>query len=1198
MRLCLLLGLLLCCSSVFAGLPETPQFRQVTVADGLPSSTLYAVTQDKKGYLWIASKDGLARYDGVSYKIYRYEPGNENALPGNVVQALYVDPQDRLWIAIEGQGISRLSADRRSFTHFRKSSHPEMGSDDVWAMTMTADGALWFGTFAGGLHRMDATGNITRFISDKSNLNSLPTDTILSLATNTKNQLWIGTTKGLSVWDGSKFARIRLGDTFDTFIMQLAGDKDGTMWVGTKKGLLHISVTGEKIGEVLLPQKPITGLWQDQQGALWFSDGPTIFQWHNGQLFSYMLDSKTPAKIYGVFEDHEGGFWFPTEDRGLLRLTADWRNFSVFMHEENSNSLSGVAMLAASEANQNEAWILSQGGGLDLVNLGNGKVKRVLTDIKSWTQNLWSVLQTRDGTVWLGHSKGIAHFNPVSGDIKHFRSDSGAQNILPGGVRLLIQTKNGLLWSASYGAGVQAQDETGRVVYKIIPGDGKGLESSDPDQFALSPDGDLWLATARGLLRWDDNAEKFFLIEGGPAERVDAFSFVAADTVWVHRVGVLEAFQWNGRKLQSMRRITSDDGLPPVEVGSILPDRSGDLWITTTRGLLRYDVLINRFRIFGERDGLPSQEFDMQPALLTSGGLVLAGNAKGLVIFDPIKVRKQSVLSPLLLDRLSVLRDEDRVSFPETSSIIQMQPGDRDLTVTLRLLSFADSSTHRYSFFLRGYDTDWIDAGASGERVFSNLPAGNYRLEAKAANADGQWSAPLQLKLTVQPPWWKTAWANMLWVLLFCVAVISLALFYRNRLAVLNEQELRDQERVLAQQNSLAKSRFLATLGHEIRTPMTGLMGMAELLQSGELSLQQRQRVTAIQGAGQHLLQLVNDVLDLAQIEAGKLRLHADVFNLEILVLEVCDLLRPLAEIKGLSFDCIIEKNAPGFCIGDAGRVRQILLNLGNNAIKFTERGSVVIKTSGLSPNGLQFHVSDTGPGMSNDQQARLFQRFEQAEGHLTSQRYGGSGLGLAICQELAEAMNGHIQVESSLGHGAVFVVELPLQNSDAAAPSIFPRSSPASQSMPMSILLVEDDALVADVLCEMLQRLGHRVAHVHQGMLALSELAVRDFDLALIDLDLPGIDGLELARLIFIEGLSLPLVALTARTDKQAESAAMAVGMKAFIRKPVSASDLEALIQTFMPTDVRNNQPQQDIHQNAGESCRHNGSNDINDTK
>ncbi|MEO8000902.1 MAG: two-component regulator propeller domain-containing protein [Arenimonas sp.] len=1168
MRLCLLLGLVLCCSSVLASLPETPQFRQLTVADGLPSSTLYAVTQDKKGYLWIASKDGLARYDGIGYKIYRSAPGDDNALPGNVVQVLYVDKQDRLWIATEGQGISSFNADRTNFTHFRKSNHPEMGSDDIWAMTSTADGALWFGTFGGGLHRMDTTGKIKRFMPVKNNLNSLPADTILSLAVDTKDRLWIGTTKGLCFWNGTKFIRIRSGELLDTFILQLLGDKDGSIWVGTKKGLLHLSATGDKIGEVLLPEKPITGLWQDQQGAVWFSDGPNIYQWRELQLISYKPDMQTPANIYGVFEDHEGGFWFPTQDRGLLRLPAGWRNFSVFRHDVgDKKTLSGSVVYSASEAAQRAVWLVS-GDGLDKIDLVNGNVERVLVDAQNWTTQIWSVLQTSSDVVWLGHSKGLTRFEPKTLKLTHFSNDAAKQVALPGAVRLLMQTSDGLIWAASYGGGIEAHDESGRVVHSIVPGDGKGLQSTDPDQFALGPEGELWVATAEGLLRWNDDVEKFISIEGGPVDRVDAFSFLAADTVWVHRMGVLEAFQWNGKKLQSLRRVTGDDGLPPVEVGSILPDRSGNLWLTTPRGLLRYNVLINQFRMFGERDGLPSQEFDMQPALMTSNGLALVGTAKGLVIFDPIKIRNQSILSPLVLDGLSVRRDENRVTFPVAASTIDLQPNDRDLTISLRLLSFADAPTHRYRFLLNGYDRDWVDTGASGERVFSSLPAGNYQLEAKAADAEGRWSVPLKLKLVVHPPWWKTGWAQMLWILIFCAIVLGMALFYRNRLQLLNDQRLREQEREIAQQNSLAKSRFLATLGHEIRTPMMGVLGMAELLQGSELNLQQKHRVKAIQNAGQHLLHLVNDVLDLAQIEAGKLRLHDENFDVKTLVLEVCDLLRTLAEMKGLGFSCIIDKSTPGFCMGDSGRIRQILLNLGNNAIKFTEQGRVMVRAFGLTPHGLQLQVLDTGPGMSAEQQARLFQRFEQAEGNRTNQRYGGSGLGLAICQELASAMGGHVEIKSSLGQGALFVVELPLHNGSEAIICEMMRATNQVINPTLRILLVEDDLLVAEVLSELLSGQGHCVVHAHQGMQALSELATQYFDIALLDLDLPGLDGLELARLVLAQGYQLPMIAITARADAEAESGALAAGMKAFIRKPVSSDDLQAVLQAFVVVD------------------------------
>ncbi len=281
MRLCLWFGLLLFCPVVFASLPETPQFRQLTVADGLPSSTLYAITQDRKGYLWIASKDGLARYDGVGYKTFRYAPGDENALPGNVVQTLHVDSRDQLWLTIEGHGISRLNAERNDFSHFRKSTHPAMGSDDIWAITSTPDGDTWFGGFGGGLHRMDGDGQIKRFMPIKNDANSLPGDTILSLALDAKNRLWIGTTKGLCYLSGNKFVKVRAGEILDGYIMQLIADADGSLWVGTNRGLVHLSAAGLQIGEVLLPGSPITGLWQDKHGAVWLSDGPTVYQWRN-----------------------------------------------------------------------------------------------------------------------------------------------------------------------------------------------------------------------------------------------------------------------------------------------------------------------------------------------------------------------------------------------------------------------------------------------------------------------------------------------------------------------------------------------------------------------------------------------------------------------------------------------------------------------------------------------------------------------------------------------------------------------------------------------------------------------------------------------------------------------------------------------------------------------------------------------------
>jgi CheY-like chemotaxis protein len=321
---------------------------------------------------------------------------------------------------------------------------------------------------------------------------------------------------------------------------------------------------------------------------------------------------------------------------------------------------------------------------------------------------------------------------------------------------------------------------------------------------------------------------------------------------------------------------------------------------------------------------------------------------------------------------------------------------------------------------------------------------------------------------------------------------------------------------------------------------------MAELLQGSALDPGQRAQVEAIQRAGGHLLRLVNDALDLARIEAGRLPLEVSAFELRPLLDEVAGLLQPLAAAKPLSFVLQADPALPVAFEGDATRLRQILFNLGHNAIKFCAHGEVRLRVSPRSPEGLVLEVEDTGPGLDAEQQVRLFQRFEAGS-------RSGSGLGLAISQELAMAMGGSIRVRSEPGQGACFRVELPLP----AAPPPFPLAPPRGHAAPRRVLLVEDEPLVAEVVTALLQRQGHQVVRAPQGLAALAELETGVFDLALLDLDLPGIDGIALARLVRARGHTLPMLALTARSDPAAEPAARAAGMDGFLRKPVTGDVL-----------------------------------------
>jgi signal transduction histidine kinase/ActR/RegA family two-component response regulator len=413
------------------------------------------------------------------------------------------------------------------------------------------------------------------------------------------------------------------------------------------------------------------------------------------------------------------------------------------------------------------------------------------------------------------------------------------------------------------------------------------------------------------------------------------------------------------------------------------------------------------------------------------------------------------------------------------------------------------------------------------------------------------------LKIEVQAPPWARWWAWLGYVLLLLAAVWLGLGSWRRRLARRHHMEMVEQQRQMAEAASAAKTQFLATLSHEIRTPMTGVMGMAELLLSTPLSPLQHDYTQAMQRSGDMLLKLLNDALDLARIEAGKLELEPALFDPRQLLDDVTQLEQGLAHTKGIRFVLDVADDLPEQLLGDALRIKQVLLNLANNALKFTEHGHVTLRAQ-RTAEGLLFSVSDTGPGIPEASQARLFQRFEQADG---PQRRAGSGLGLAICRELVDMMGGSIELESRLAHGSTFRVRLPLAEPTATP---FSPSRDAATDRRYRLLLVEDDTIVAAVIRGLLEREGHSVVHVTNGLAALAELAQVGFEAVLLDLDLPGVDGFQIARLIRQRepaGTHLPIIAVTARSGSEDETRARAAGMDDFLRKPLSGEQLSGAL-------------------------------------
>nr|KAJ9631540.1 hypothetical protein H2204_007986 [Knufia peltigerae] len=1117
------------------------------------------MAEDRYGYLWIATNDGLARYDGRNYRIWRSEDG----LRDNRIWSVLVDARNELWIGTENAGLVRMSADRRQLRFYDRSSQPLMGSNTVWSLAATPDGAIWFGTHEGGLYRLDSNDRLQRFLPEANNPRSLPAASVPYLATLADGSLWVGTKHGVARWTGTDFERIG-GDLVPSLLINgLTAEPDGSLWISTLAGATVRRPDGrfESVPWTLPAGDQVLGMMlRDEQGGHWLDTRSGLGRGIDGRyqtvpLYSAIARGLVRPNWTGAYEDREGGIWLASTNAGLWHLLPRWWQFSVFSRlEDDPSSLRNSYVLGTSPSSNGGVWTVGSHGALDRFNPRTGVIEQHRTFVNGmhW---LTSVREDRQGRVWVGSTDALMRYDPRRGELRRWGRDSGADATMEGNIEAMMTCDGDSLW-LMLAAGLQQRDLDGHVRRQLDNGQ-EGLQAGQLNlDVECGPQDRIWLASSRGLLQWQPDAQRFQPVPGAPATAVYALHVGKDGQVWLSEDGRLSRYLWSQGRLERQAVVGAEQGYPAISATGLVVDAQGVAWATSARGLVRVSADGESVRLYGVHDGLPSQEFREHTLIASASGRMVAGTPAGVVVFDPEQVRPSTRRAPLVIERVEVRRNEQLLDLTHDTPL-QIADGDRDLRIVARLLSFADSASNTYRYRLAGYDPDWVEVGPAGERLFSRLPPGAYRLEVQARSADHVWSRVQTLEFHVQPPWWRSLSGLLVLASIALLLTSWFAWLYRRRLQRQHAYQLALHKQDLAEHASAAKTRFLANLGHEIRTPMTGVLGMSELLLASPLDPQQRGYTQSIRHAGEHLLHLVNDALDLARIESGRLELQSNAFALNRLLQDLAALMGPLAAQKGLRF--VLDNQLPAGlqATGDAMRVRQILLNLLSNAVKFTSRGSITLHARcEEGPRGLHFEVRDTGPGISQEQQQRLFRRFEQADGARTAAQYGGSGLGLAICRELALAMQGRIRVESQLGSGTCFGVSLPLPLQQGAASDGGADSDAAAAAFnmpPLRVLLVEDDATVADVMCGLLTTRGHEVVHAAHALAALREISAGDFDVGLLDLDLPGLSGFELAQHLRNQGYALPLLAVTARTDPDLQQQVEAAGIGGFLRKPVT---------------------------------------------